>query len=210
MVNRTLRRPRKQLDNSDSGVIITTRIEPDSDGSVTNTVDESTGAESTDDNVSNGDVKDDTEQPDGPSGNDVVEIDPAKLGEFIDNGGTTGSDSDSDGTGERKRRKPRGPNKSKAQATNLEPVLMMAHTWAAVLLKTPEIGIDKDEAKQISDAYVEFCKYHTVPVLTPKRMSEINMLGALGIVYGPRIMAAVRNRKKKPALVTQMPVSGTR
>jgi hypothetical protein len=129
----------------------------------------------------------------------VVEVDPAELGDFIASGGTSNSDRD-EPRKERKQRKPRGPNKSKASPENIAPILSLIHTWAAVMLKTEAIQITPDEAKKLSVAYSEFSKYHSVPVLSAKRMSEINLLGALGLVYGTRIVAAVK-RNKKPKLV---------
>ena len=125
----------------------------------------------------------------------IVEIDPDKLGDYV-NG--NGGDSDSGEPRKRRGRKPGGKNRTgakKAQET-VEPFLLMAHQWAAVLLKTPEIALTSDEAKQLSDAYSNFCEYHEVPILSPKRMSEINMIAAMFVVYGPRFVA-VRNRLKE-------------
>ncbi len=130
----------------------------------------------------------------------VVEIDPSELDGYI--AGNSGDSGDSGEPRKRRGRKPGSRNKSgakKAQET-VEPFLLMAHQWAAVFLKTPEIALGPEEAKQLSDAYSNFCEYHEIPILSPKRMSEVNMIAALLLVYGPRIIA-VRNRIKEEARV---------
>lgn len=131
---------------------------------------------------------------DGSSGIGAVEIDPEQLGEFIASGGANG---DSGEPRKRRGRKPGSKNagRKKAEAT-IEPFILMAHQWAAVFLKTPELMLSSDEAKKLSEAYENFCEYHDVPVLSPKRLSEINMIAAIGLVYGPRFVA-VKNRIKE-------------
>lgn len=132
----------------------------------------------------------------------TVTIDPEQLDEFIANGGS--GDSADSGTRKRRGRKPGSKNRtnSKKAEITLEPLLMMAHTWASVLLKTPELALEQNEAKQLSDAYSVFCEHHEVPVISPKRMSEINMVAAICMVYGPRVIAA-RNRKREERKVKQ-------
>jgi hypothetical protein len=123
----------------------------------------------------------------------VVEIDPEQLGDYIAGNGA-GAESDS-GTRKRRGRKPGTKNGRKKAEASVKPFLLMAHQWAAVLLKTPELMIDETEAQSLSDAYDVFCEHHEVPILSPKRMSEINLIAAMALVYGPRFVA-VRNRTK--------------
>jgi hypothetical protein len=74
----------------------------------------------------------------------------------------------------------------------------MIHTMAAVMTHTPELKLDESEVKEFSSVYGEFCAYHEVPILTPKRMSEL-ALGAFFLkIYGPRFVA-IRNRIKRDA-----------
>lgn len=133
----------------------------------------------------------------------TVTIEPEQLDEFIASGGSGDNSTDS-GTRKRRGRKPGSKNRtaSKKAEVTLEPLLMMAHTWASVLLKTPELALEQSEAKQLSDAYSVFCEHHEVPVISPKRMSEINMVAAICMVYGPRVIAA-RNRKREERKVKQ-------
>jgi hypothetical protein len=196
MADRTLRR-------SYIGTTPDTRDNDSANGSIA--IESQSSDESSDgtDNatVGNGeDTERDTERVGGSVR--IVEVNPDELTDYIERD----SNSDGNGTGDstRKQRRKRGPNKrttgaKKAQEA-IEPFLLMAHTWAAVFLKTPEIALTTEEAKKLSDAYTNFCEYHDIPILSPKRMSEVNMILALGMVYGPRVIA-VRNRIKEEARV---------
>lgn len=74
------------------------------------------------------------------------------------------------------------------------------------MLHTPELGISKEELKQLNDAYVEFCRYHDVPLIDPKRMSELNLIGAVVMIYGTRAWTIVRKKKQNgPQKVVAMP-----
>lgn len=141
----------------------------------------------------------------------VIEVDPANLGEFIardsaESASGTGSNS-SDRTRSGRKQYTRRTTR-KETATDLVPVLDMVHTLAAALLHAPELLLDKDETKSVADAYGKFCEYHETPGLTPKRMSEIVLVGVALKVYGTRFVA-IRNRKvaekRESANVTQMP-----
>lgn len=169
-----------------------------------------------DDTRVNGTVTVDESKPDSVGGVSYVEVDPARLSEYI-NAGTGTSDGTgtgtSDGTRKRKPRsdagQPRGGRQPRSTAKEtIAPFIEMAHTWAAVFLKTPELQLDPTEVKQLSDAYDVFCKYHDVPIMSPKRMSEIQLIGAMGMVYGTRIVAITARRKQERVvrrnLVTQI------
>jgi hypothetical protein len=195
MANRTLRRAYEGASGDAS-------IHASADGSVSGSdsergsgVEEFDREPDTDGNISERNTVSDS----GSIG--VVEVDPSNLTEYIARDSDRGNDNGSN-TGKRRGRKPGSKNRAgskKAQET-VEPFLLMAHTWAAVFLRCPEIALEKEEAKQLSDAYSNFCEYHVIPILSPKRMSEINMICALGLVYVPRVIA-VRNRIKEEAQV---------
>ena len=139
----------------------------------------------------------------------VIEIDPGELSSFIASGSgkRSGTDTGSDTGSGKRERKQRGPNKRKKEAPqNVEAIVTMVHTWASVLLKTPELMLDSTEVKTLSDSYSTFCEYHEVPILTPKRMSEVNLIATALMVYGTRY-AAWRSRKRnesKPHVVQPM------
>lgn len=135
----------------------------------------------------------DTERSSGSIG--VVEIDPEQLDEYIAGDSATGNGSDST-TGKRERKK-RGPNKrttgAKKAQDSIAPFIMMVHTLMAA--KVPEMALEMDEAERVSKAYINFCEYHDIPILSAKRMSEIELISMLWMVYGTRIIA-IRNRMK--------------
>jgi hypothetical protein len=191
MVKRTFRQPH-------DGVISNTNSDAGTNGSAEDSAHSSDAAIDGTDNTVVWDGKD-TERDTERTGSSVriVEIDPESIDDYIASGGS--GNGDSTGDEPRKRRK-RGPNKrttgAKKAQDSVEPFILMAHTWAAAFLKTPELQLEKEEAKQISDAYIEFCQYHDVPMLSPKRLSEINLIAALGLVYVPRVIA-IRNRTKE-------------
>ena len=189
MVNRTLRRSYSGTDSDANSFSATTGSESGSES------ERITGIENTDRDA-NIDGEHDEPNTNGSGSIGFVEIEPGELGAYITGDGN--SNGDGDGTRKRRGRKPGSRNKagSKKAAETVEPFLMMAHQWASVFLKTPELELSEDEAKKLSDAYSNFCAHHDVPVLSDKRLSEINMIAALGMVYGPRLIA-VRNRKKE-------------
>jgi hypothetical protein len=136
----------------------------------------------------------------------VVDVDPDKLGEFIDARTAARTDNgDGDSNGVRTRRK-RGPNKArrKEAPTDIKPLVTMVTTWASVLLKTPELMFEPEEVKTLADSYDTFCEYHDpLPALTPKRMSEVNLIATVLLLVGPRIVA-IRNRKRDERKATNV------
>jgi len=73
----------------------------------------------------------------------------------------------------------------------------MLHSTLAVVLHTPELMLDESEVKQLSEAYSEFCMYHDIPILTPKRMSEVALIAVAIKLYGTRGMAIHERRKQE-------------
>lgn len=70
----------------------------------------------------------------------------------------------------------------------------MVHTWGAILLHTPELNITEKELSTLNESYAEFSKYHDIP-MDPKRLSELNLIGSITMVYGTRIWAIMRRHK---------------
>lgn len=191
MANRTLRRSYSGVKGSEGDSTLDIRSGDDSNAGIDGSIAE-------DEQPTNGDGEHNEPNSNSAGRVSYVEIDPDKLGEYINGGGATdGGDS---GTRKRRGRKPGSKNRTAAKKAedSVAPFLMMAHQWAAVFLKTPEIMLSQDEAKQLSDAYTNFCEYHEIPVMSDKRMSEVNMIIALAMVYGPRAIA-VRNRLREEA-----------
>ena len=204
MANRTLRRNRTEsagnADNVSNGVVNDDGNEREPIGGTENDV------ERADRTVDGGAIESNSI---GVSGH--VEFDPNEYERTVIGNAAEPDNGNSDSNRTRRRRadagQPRGARAARratAQET-IKPFVEMAHTWAAVLLKTPELAITSDESKQLSDAYETFCKYHNVPVMTAKRMSELQLIGPLGMVYGTRFVA-IMDRKKAERAQRRAPI----
>lgn len=176
------------------------------------------GTEPDIDRSADADDRNTNQQPNRTERVSVVEISPERLGEYIaGRAAERDAERGTDSSDERRTRKPRadagqkrGRKGNKEKNQNIEPLVSMVHTWGSVLLKTPELMLSPEESKKLSDAYSTFCEHHNVPVMTEKRMSEINMVVTVLALYGPRFIA-VKNRKQKERVVgnvTQMPNRG--
>lgn len=196
MANRSLRRPRTGDQSPPSTVIRNVPIQnigiDDSFRAESESVEDAIGDSGADDYNVDG-------KPNSTERIGVVEIDPAKLGEYVNRDTTSNGDNSGSGNRTRRQRSDTGVKrgrKSKVQAAqDLAPIATMVSTWASVLLKTPELMLDKDEVKLLSESYATFAQHHTVPVMTEKRMSEVNLIVTVLALAGPRFVA-IRNRKR--------------
>lgn len=114
-----------------------------------------------------------------------------------------------DGTAKRGRGRPPGSrnnNSGKSNAASgtetkvrldsfsIEGLLIGIHQMGAAMLKTPELEISKEEAKQLSDAVQAVAKEYN-HVINPKTAAWIQLCIACGGIYGTRIVA-IRMREK--------------
>lgn len=111
-----------------------------------------------------------------------------------------------------------GPGKSNTEAGDaktkvrldsfsIEGLLIGIHQMGAAMLKTPELEISKDEAKQLSDAVQAVAKEYN-HVINPKTAAWIQLCVACGAVYGARIVAVrMREKQAKKAKVHVMPAT---
>ena len=76
----------------------------------------------------------------------------------------------------------------------------------AAILATPEIELDKEEAKKLSDAIKEVGKHYAM-TFDPKHVAIANLMAVTGFVYGPRIVAfRARRRAEKGPQEVRKPV----
>lgn len=199
MANRTLRRKPNSANKPSSG----DGSEPDNvAGNIIGDADSASGADgrvADDDSIVDDAERGVADSARGSVRSGVVEIDPAELQRFIADGDRGDTPSDGSDTGDgRRQRKPRGPNKRARQAPqtiDVAAIQMLCNTLF-VIARQPELALDDTEAKTISDAYAEFSKYHEVPGISPKRISEFNLAGALLTVFGTRAVAIFRSGRK--------------
>ena len=64
-----------------------------------------------------------------------------------------------------------------------------AHGILATLARCPELALETDEAKDLAEAIRELEKHYNIPVVNPKHMAILTLLGVAGRVYVPRAMA---------------------
>jgi hypothetical protein len=110
-------------------------------------------------------------------------------------GGDGGGDS-----GARKRGRPRGKRPKEEAVSNLsellkvERLLVTACFFLGNIASAPELYCSPEEAKEVSEAFAEFAKHHSVG-LTEKRISEVNLAFAVAGVFGPKVVVLWRRPK---------------
>jgi hypothetical protein len=193
MANRTLRR-------NQPGTSIVTIGSTDESTSHVISVQRESRTESDIDRSADSDDNDADGQPDRSQPIGVAEVNPGELGNFI---AERARNRDGNGDGERTRRKradsgvKRGKRKSKEESKNLASLFVFADTWANILLKSEELTLTDDEREKMVEALNEFERFHDIPMVNSKTMSEIGLGVAALTVYGPRIVALVMNKKRK-------------
>jgi hypothetical protein len=69
----------------------------------------------------------------------------------------------------------------------------------AAITQTPELVLDKDEARKLSDAAAEVARQYAV-AFDPRKVAVVNLFATAGFIYGPRIVAWRQRRKNKAIL----------
>ena len=83
-------------------------------------------------------------------------------------------------------------------------MLLLVHTTLAAATKTPEMVLDKTESDLLANATVELGKQYDVQ-LDPKMQAAVALIGAAGLVYGPRVIAIkVRKAGERKAKAAQL------
>ena len=80
---------------------------------------------------------------------------------------------------------------------NLEDLLYSLHLMGAEFLKTEELALDKDEAKELAKAIKIVGSYHAMK-FDPRKMAYFNLATVMATVYGTRLVAILnKNRSQK-------------
>lgn len=88
-------------------------------------------------------------------------------------------------------------------------MIFSIHQMGAMILATPELELDQAEADRLAKAAGEVAKHYAVAV-DPKKLAWANLIGTLGFLYVPRIIAARARHKRLAAAGAQarpVPVS---
>jgi|HubBroStandDraft_5_1064220.scaffolds.fasta_scaffold31237_3 hypothetical protein len=90
---------------------------------------------------------------------------------------------------------------------NFESLLLSVHLMGAKILEIPELELDDEEAKRLSDSLKKVAEFYPVGI-SPKRMAIAELCMAAGSIYGPRVVTLMKTAKKKtPPPVRQVPQS---
>jgi hypothetical protein len=103
-------------------------------------------------------------------------------------------------------RKNRTPKANKDTASDLNGLLWMIHQGIASLTGVEEFALDPSESKELADAIARVQAFYPNSVLSPVAMAWTGLFVTGGKVYGTRIIAYTAKKKKKPSLVTEIPL----
>jgi hypothetical protein len=145
------------------------------------------------------------------SGDGFITIDPASIT------GDNGSGSGDNGSGgsaaggdapKRRGRRPGTTTKGKQAALDvngLESLLYSVHGMLAGITKTEELMLDHSEAKSLAEATANVARHYDVSV-SAKALDWSNLVMALGMVYGTRLVAirARRGAERRAGRVSPM------
>jgi hypothetical protein len=126
--------------------------------------------------------------------------------DIIDNGPER-TDSSSSGQPRRRGRPPGSRNRNTAQEkatpnliADFESLLLSVHFMGAKILSIPEMEIDAEESKKLSDAIKNVAKHYAVNI-DPKKLAWAQLAAAAGGIYVPRFIAASKRQPKQPGPV---------
>jgi hypothetical protein len=191
-VRRTLRRTRNTVNGTGKPIVPSAVAAGDPTDGIPVTISDDGRVEQ----VADGASDQPANEPDGPSVIGTVEVDPERIDAYIaDAEQRNDSDGANSASQPRATRRARGPNKARSPQTLDVAAINMMFVTFSVMLKTPELALDPTEAKQLADTYNEFAKHHEIPVMNAKRMSELNLGGAVLTIIGPRLMGLFLKKK---------------
>lgn len=124
-----------------------------------------------------------------------------------DVGGNTNRDA-AGGTGKRRGRPPGSRNSTSAKTPKnlegIESLLLSVHFMGATILGTPELALDPEESKKLSNAIQNVAQYYPVG-LSPKMMAWINLGMVAGGIYGTRMVAIYKRMETERMKKTKIP-----
>lgn len=134
-----------------------------------------------------------------PGGDGTSGIEPATI---IGPGGSGGSSGDTD---QPRRRKPRSDaGKSRGGKTrqtsslgvaSLKEMLLMAHVGLSMVFKNPDLELADSEGERLANAVRPVLELYDIPEVSPAVQAWLGLIMCCGAIYGPRISAAVMDRK---------------
>jgi hypothetical protein len=115
------------------------------------------------------------------------------------------------GTVDRRTKAGRGTEKVSSavglEGLSIKDLLIGIHAFGASISGIEELEIDEAEGKKLGDAVEELSRIYG-KTISPKTMAWTNFAAALGVVYGPRIMAYRVRMEKEQAMGNTAPKPG--
>lgn len=84
---------------------------------------------------------------------------------------------------------------------------MAIHTGLAALLKTPAWNLEKDEARALSEATANVAAHYNATI-DPKWADWFVLIGLVGTLYAPRVMATFGKKKGQQTQAPETEVTG--
>lgn len=135
----------------------------------------------------------------GGDGDDLV-IDPTDLDGSAGSGDVV-TGTNKDGSARKRRGRKPGYTAKKNPSLDLsgvEATLFSIHAILAASIKLDELAITQEEAHQLAAGITNVTRHYAVEA-SQVALDWVNLVVALGMIYGTRAVAIKNNRKKKPA-----------
>lgn len=75
----------------------------------------------------------------------------------------------------------------------------MAHVGLALAFRNPDIELADSEGEKLSNAIARVLRHYDIPDIASETKDWIGLIMCCGAIYGPRISAAIMDKKKSPA-----------
>jgi len=135
------------------------------------------------------------------SGNEEGIFDPGKLDATADTGESSGEE-----WFPKRNKRGRKPKASKETASDLNGLLWMIHAGLAELTGVEEFMLDPKESKELAESIARVQAFYPTSILSPLAMAWTGLIVTTGKVYGTRVIAYTAKKKKKPSIVTEIPL----
>lgn len=120
---------------------------------------------------------------------------------------TSSDPGDGDGSpdsGTKKRRgRPRGSTNTKGKrkevSQDLSGILFTIHFFLSKITKFDDLALDNDECEKLSKAMGQVSRHYTDYVVPEKVIDWLSLFIALGMIYGPRLVAFADHKEKQKA-----------
>jgi hypothetical protein len=151
----------------------------------------------------NGEVPAEVIRPNEGAASSVEEgiFDPGKLDSSADTGDSSGEE-----WFPKRNKRGRKPKVSKETASDLNGLLWMIHAGLSELTGVEELLLDPKESEELSKAIARVQAFYPTSILSPIAMAWTGLIVTAGKVYGTRVIAYTARKKRKPSVVTEIPL----